>query len=72
MPRPYVRDTVGPERIAPGTAVTWYEGGLKRSGRVMHNLPAVRGTRASVVIKPTSGGRAIVPLRLVTLVGDAS
>lgn len=60
-----------PDRIAPGTAVAWYVGFVRHTGRVKHNIPGVGSKPGSVVVKDVNGDRVVLGLRTVSIVKAA-
>lgn len=58
------------QRIAPGTAVTFFAEGHRRSGRVVNNLPGLNGKPPTIIIKDTNGQRWTVARTVVSSPGD--
>lgn len=72
MPRPYEKRSSEVTRVAPGTAVTWYDGFVLRRGRVKHNLPNGSSKGPMLIVSTSTGEKVTVPARKVTIVGDQS
>ncbi len=69
MVRPKYLADASPVRVAPGTAVTWFESMRQHTGRVLHNLPGPKGRPGTVVVKAMDGRKVVLPLRRVSIVG---
>lgn len=64
--KPYPRESA--PRVAPGTAVAWYDPRGEQRGRVVQNIPGPKGKGPTLVIRTAAGQQVTKPYRAVWLV----